>query len=62
MKCFSLTSKNETYFYHKSILPLLYRMSNLEQLELYLIIEDKIVIEGNKLHNDILTYMKRLNF
>jgi hypothetical protein len=40
--------------YHKSVVPLLHRMLNLEQLDLYLIIEGyKRFVDGNDLERNI---------
>jgi hypothetical protein len=65
MKCFSLTSDLETMFYEDSIVPLLHRMSNLEELFLNLPIGrdtvHKSFIDGNNLKRDIISHMPKLN-
>ena len=61
LKSFSLISKNETYCYSQSILPLLHRMPNLTRLNLYLIMDENHFIDGNSLNNDIINYLPRLN-
>ncbi|CAF3155442.1 unnamed protein product [Rotaria sp. Silwood2] len=61
LRCFSLTSKNETFCYSQSIVPLLHRMSNLKRLDLYLIIDENKFIDGNCLNNDIINHLPRLN-
>jgi hypothetical protein len=48
--------------YDKLIIPLLQRMSNLEQLDLHIVvIRDDKFIDGNDLKKDIINYMPRLN-
>ncbi|CAF1236044.1 unnamed protein product [Rotaria sp. Silwood1] len=62
LKCFSLSCKLATYDYNEAILPLLYRMSNLEELGLYLTVYvDKTFIDGNHLKTKIIKQMPRLN-
>ncbi|CAF1446202.1 unnamed protein product [Rotaria sordida] len=61
LRCFSLISKNETFCYSQSIVPLLHRMSNLKRLDLYLIIDENKFIDGNCLNNDIINHLPRLN-
>ncbi|CAF3082595.1 unnamed protein product [Rotaria sp. Silwood2] len=62
LKCFSLSCDYETNYYDELILPLLYRMSNLEQLGLYIaIFVDETFIDGNNLKRNIINRMPRLN-
>ncbi|CAF3503625.1 unnamed protein product [Rotaria sp. Silwood2] len=61
LKCFSLTSNNETFFYNQTILPLLHRMSNLEMLTFNIRIDEKKFVDGNCLNNDILNHLPKLN-
>ena len=63
MKHFSLTSYPHIFSYDNSIIPLLQRMVNLEELILFLSIirSNKNYIDGNELYDDILIYMPRLN-
>ncbi|CAF1364571.1 unnamed protein product [Rotaria sordida] len=63
LKCFSLISHNDTYVYDKKIVPLLCRMSNLEELTLFLkVIRTQLpYIDGTHLFNDILINMLLLN-
>ncbi|CAF3575023.1 unnamed protein product [Rotaria sordida] len=62
LKCFSLSSNYETLDYDELILPLLNRMSNLEQLGLYLLVYVKeTFIDGNHLKKKIINRMPRLN-
>ncbi|CAF4662173.1 unnamed protein product, partial [Rotaria sp. Silwood2] len=65
LKCFSLTCGSEIMFYEESMIPLLYRMSNLEKLFLNLSIgrttPDKSFIDGNDLKIDIMSHMPKLN-
>ncbi|CAF1463531.1 unnamed protein product, partial [Adineta steineri] len=62
LKCLSLTCYHGTLHYDELVLPLLYRMSNLEQLGLYLAVYGKtIFIDGNNLKKDILNRLLRLN-
>ncbi len=61
LKCFSLKSYQLTFMYDNQIVPLLRRMSNLEILTLFLIIQNRVpFIDGNHLDNEILVYMSRL--
>lgn len=62
LRCFSLTSKNETFCHSQSIVPLLHRMSNLKILRLYLIIDANTFIDGNCLNNDIINHLIRLKY
>ncbi|CAF3459827.1 unnamed protein product [Rotaria sp. Silwood1] len=62
LKCFSLSCKLATYAYNEAILPLLYRMSNLEELGLCLTVYvNKTFIDGNHLKTKIIKQMPRLN-
>jgi hypothetical protein len=63
MKCFSFKSHKPVSFYNEEVVPLLRRMPNLEQLTLYLsIIEDDLrYIDGNRLSDEVLIHMPRLN-
>jgi hypothetical protein len=62
LKCFSLSCYSETPFYNKLILPLLYQMSNLEELGLYLRVGvDETFIDGNYFKENIINRMSRLN-
>ncbi|CAF4820389.1 unnamed protein product [Rotaria sp. Silwood1] len=62
LKCFSFSSNYETFDYDELILPLLYRMSNLEQLGLYLLVYvNETFIDGNHLKKKIINRMPRLN-
>ncbi|CAF4111412.1 unnamed protein product, partial [Adineta steineri] len=58
LKYFSLTCHNDTYTYDNRIIPLLHRMSNLEQLLLCLTIRNRNgLIDGTHLQNEIYSYM-----
>ena len=62
MKCFSLTYDYITYQYETEIVPLLRRMCNLEELRLYISINDRAkFIDGTELQNKILMHMPRLH-
>ncbi|CAF2981008.1 unnamed protein product [Rotaria sp. Silwood2] len=62
LKYFSLSSAYKTYHYNKTILPLLNRMSNLEELGLYLTVYvNETFIDGNHLKKNIINRMPRLN-
>ncbi|CAF1425397.1 unnamed protein product, partial [Rotaria sordida] len=62
LKCFCLSSNYETVAYDELILPLLYRMSNLEQLGLYILVYvNETFIDGNHLKKKIINRMPRLN-
>ncbi|CAF3372367.1 unnamed protein product [Rotaria socialis] len=61
LKCFSLSCNLAISFYDELILPLLYRMSNLEQLGLYIATINATFIDGNHLKRDIINRMARLN-
>jgi hypothetical protein len=59
-----MTSGIEMKFYEQLIVPLLHRMSNLEELILNLSIDrstHKSFIDGNNLKNDIISHMSKLN-
>ena len=61
LKCFSLTSYSPTDRYRIHVLPLLRRMTNLEELSLYLYISDELTfISAAHLDNEILLQMPRL--
>ncbi|CAF2601687.1 unnamed protein product [Rotaria sp. Silwood2] len=62
LKCFSLSCYLAISFYDELILPLLYRMSNLEQLGLYIATTmNTTFIDGNHLKRDIINRMSLLN-
>ncbi|CAF2114504.1 unnamed protein product [Rotaria magnacalcarata] len=63
LKYFSLSSSCYTYCYNNRIVPLLRRMSNIEELTLFLSIlrNESTYIVGTQLYNDFLVYMPRLN-
>lgn len=62
MKYFSLTCYDVTYEYDHQIVPLLRRMSYVEELTLYLWINDRPqFVDGNNLYNEILVHMTQLN-
>ena len=65
LKCFSMTSSMGISYYEQLIVPLLHRMSNLEELILNLSIDRsspyKSFIDGNNLKNDIIRHMPKLN-
>ncbi|CAF2612711.1 unnamed protein product [Rotaria sp. Silwood2] len=61
LKYFSLTCDVKTYVYDKLIVPLLQRMSNLEKLDLHLLIDhNKIFVDGNDLKKNIINYLSYL--
>ncbi|CAF1214485.1 unnamed protein product [Adineta steineri] len=61
LKHFSLNHGFDTYLYDKLIVPLLQRMINLEELNLYLIISHKqTIVDGIDLKKNILNYMSQL--
>ncbi|CAF2946844.1 unnamed protein product [Rotaria sp. Silwood2] len=61
LKCFSLTCFDVTDEYDYQILPLLRRLQYLEELTLYLWINDRhTFIDGNHLYNEILIKMAQL--
>ena len=51
-----------TFYYDEQIVPLLRRMSDLEDLTLFLPIrrQDSTFMDGNQLYNDVLSSMTRL--
>ncbi|CAF2853826.1 unnamed protein product [Rotaria sp. Silwood2] len=62
LKFFSLHCNMSTNDYDELIVPLLQRMSNLEKLDLYLIVCGKqTFIDGNELKKNIINHMSRLN-
>ncbi|CAF3914734.1 unnamed protein product [Rotaria sp. Silwood1] len=62
LKCFSLSCNLGTNNYDELILPLLHRMSNLEQLGLYIATTiNTTFIDGNHLKKNIFNRMSRLN-
>ncbi|CAF1102925.1 unnamed protein product [Adineta steineri] len=62
LKCFSLSCKRETFDYEIAVLPLLYRMSYLEELDLCLKVRgSNTLIDGKHLKTKILKHMPRLN-
>ncbi|CAF2141767.1 unnamed protein product [Rotaria magnacalcarata] len=62
LKWFSLSCYIGTHYYDETILPLLYRMSNLEQLGLYLsVFVNKTFIDENHLKRNIINCMPRLS-
>ncbi|CAM4777925.1 unnamed protein product, partial [Rotaria magnacalcarata] len=63
LKCFALTSYHHTSFYDSQIVPLLRRMSNLEELTLFLSVirMESTYIDGIHLHDEILIHMPRLD-
>ncbi|CAF3067977.1 unnamed protein product [Rotaria sp. Silwood2] len=64
MKCFSLTCNDATLKYYELIVPLLHRMSNLESLALYLMVNNHYMkerfIDGNDLKENIINHLPRL--
>ncbi|CAF1579846.1 unnamed protein product [Rotaria sp. Silwood1] len=61
LKCFSLTCNVNTSVYDELIVPLLHRMSNLEKLGLYLLINhNRTFVDGNDLKKNILNYLIHL--
>ncbi len=63
MKCFSFTTFNIIRNYEVIIVPLLRRMINLEELQLYLTVErtNSTYIDGIQLYDQFLIYMVQLN-
>lgn len=65
MKYFSFTSNQETEYYEDSIVPLLHRMANLEELSLYLVMDraggHSSFLNGNDLKKDIINHLPKLN-
>ncbi|CAF5144328.1 unnamed protein product, partial [Rotaria sp. Silwood1] len=62
LKCFVLSCPWKISWYEELILPLLYRMTNLEKLGLYLTfyVKDRF-IDGNHIKTNILSNMPQLN-
>ncbi|CAF1023393.1 unnamed protein product [Rotaria sordida] len=61
LKCFGLYCVLATLYYNKLILPLLYRMTNLEKLSLDLsVFVNETFIDGNYLKKNILNHMLQL--
>ncbi|CAF4319627.1 unnamed protein product [Rotaria sp. Silwood2] len=60
LRCFSLHSKMETNIYDEIIVSFLHRMSNLEKLDLHLVVCRKTFIDGNELKRNINNYTTRL--
>ncbi len=63
MKCFSLTTSFcSTNTYDTQFLPLFHRMSNLEELTLYITIKNRTgFIDGTHIYNEILVHMPRIH-
>ncbi|CAF3929800.1 unnamed protein product [Rotaria sordida] len=62
LKCFSLICYNATGLYDNLVVPLLRRMSHLEELTLHVCILNRpTFIDGIHLHKEILIYMPRLD-
>ncbi|CAM2701658.1 unnamed protein product [Rotaria socialis] len=62
LKSFSLTCYRSTKGYTNLVIPLLRRMSNLEELNLYIhILRGHTFVSGVDLHNEILIHMSRLH-
>ncbi|CAF1663445.1 unnamed protein product, partial [Rotaria sp. Silwood1] len=62
LKCFSLTCRCYTNEYDSQVLPLLHRMSNLEELTLDIVNHDRTTfVDGTQIHNQILVHMPRLH-
>ncbi|CAF4970892.1 unnamed protein product [Rotaria sp. Silwood1] len=62
LKGFVLTCMLRTSYYNELILPLIYRMTNLEELGLYFTADDnETFIDGNNLKKNILNRMSQLN-
>ncbi|CAF3878103.1 unnamed protein product [Rotaria sp. Silwood1] len=62
LRSFSLYCNRDTYVYDELIVPLLYRMSDLEKLDLSLIISGKeTFVDGNDLKKNIINKMLFLN-
>ncbi|CAF4437812.1 unnamed protein product [Rotaria socialis] len=61
LKCFSLTCRCFTDDYDTQVLPLLRRMSNLEELALNIINQNRTTfVDGTQINNEILVHMPRL--
>ncbi|CAF1318005.1 unnamed protein product [Rotaria sordida] len=61
LKYFSLIYEDGTYMYDDILVPLLQRMINLEELNLYFINMYGPIIDGYNLENNIINHMTRLN-
>ncbi|CAF4023206.1 unnamed protein product, partial [Rotaria sp. Silwood1] len=62
LKGFSLTCRCYTNEYDSQVLPLLHRMSNLEELTLDIVNHDRTTfVDGTQIHNQILVHMPRLH-
>ncbi|CAF4284433.1 unnamed protein product, partial [Rotaria sordida] len=62
LKLFSLRCKRDTDKYNELIVPLLHRMSNLEELDLHLVVYcEKRFIDGYDLTYNIMNNLLRLN-
>ncbi len=61
LKCFSLICYDTTCLYDELVVPLLHRMSHLEELTLYVRIAYRYTfVDGHHLHDEILLHMPRL--
>ena len=61
MKCFSLTYESVTNEYDNRVVPLLHRMCNLQDLTLFVQIEERNrLVDGIQLENDILIHLSKL--
>ncbi|CAF1508421.1 unnamed protein product [Adineta steineri] len=61
LKCFSLTYEPLTNAYDNQIVPLLHRMRNLQDLTLYIRIDERNrLVDGIQLENDILIHLSKL--
>ncbi len=62
MKCFSFTAFDRTENYDDLIVPMLCRMINLEELQLYISVEryNSTYIDGIQLYDQFLVYMTQL--
>ena len=63
LKCFSLTVLEVTDCFDSLIVPLLCRMINLQELQLYVFVKrfDSIFIDGIQLYDDFLIYLSQLS-
>ncbi|CAF4153339.1 unnamed protein product [Adineta steineri] len=62
LKCFVFSCISKIWYYNELILPLLYRMSNLEKLDLNISVNvEETFIDGNSLKENILNHMLQLN-
>ncbi|CAF2481578.1 unnamed protein product [Rotaria sp. Silwood2] len=61
LKCFSLIHEDESLKCNEIFVPLLQRMSNLEELSLYFFIPYGPIIDGDYLKENILNHMTKLN-